>query len=348
MHPIDPLSMAKTHPDSPSQQDEHPDPNASVLLSIVVPVYNEEENIELLYQRVKEVIENRLRVTFEIIFVDDGSRDASWQIIQGLNRRDSRVHGLRFSRNFGHQLAVKAGLDASVGRAVISMDGDLQHPPALIERMVDTWREGYDTVTMFKTATEEVGFMKNFLSILGYKIINFFSDFPIQPGGSDFRLMDRQVVNQLKCLREDQLLLRSMVNWLGFRIAHIPYQAEKRFAGRAQYTFRKSLALVVSGVMSFSTAPLRFVIYLGMAVAGGSFFYSLVLFIKWLTHGEMVQGWLTIVLLILLMGGTILIVLGIIGEYVARIYENSKQRPSYIIQEQTGQTRAARTDPPKV
>ncbi|MBF0434791.1 MAG: glycosyltransferase family 2 protein [Magnetococcales bacterium] len=317
----------------------------AVEISIVVPVLNEEGNIFELYKRVRELLEDRLQLSFELLFVDDGSRDRSWEIIETLNRNDPRVKGLRFSRNFGHQKAIKAGLDASTGAAVISMDCDLQHPPALIETMIGKWREGYDTVNMVKTSTEKLGFFRAGITKLGYGIINLFSEVRMQPGGSDFRLLDRHVVEQIKRLSEDRLLLRGIVSWLGFRVVHIEYKAEERFAGRSQYTFRKLASLVISGLMSFSTAPLRMVVYMGLVVALGSFSYGLYLFTKWLLYGVVISGWLTIVLLILLVGGTILLVLGIIGEYVARIYEGNQKRPEYILLESTGQPRRKRSPP---
>ncbi|MBF0180811.1 MAG: glycosyltransferase family 2 protein [Magnetococcales bacterium] len=313
-------------------------------ISIVVPVLNEEGSIPELYKRVRAVLEERVGISaFEILFVDDGSRDRSWEIIHGLHQADPRVKGLRFSRNFGHQKALKAGLDHALGDAVISMDCDLQHPPALIETMIEKWRDGFDTVNMVKTSTEKLGFFRRNITKLGYGIINLFSDIRIQPGGSDFRLLDRQVVEQIKRLSEDHLLLRGIVNWLGFHIVNIDYKADERFAGTSQYTLRKLTYLVVSGLMSFSTAPLRFVVWLGMTVAGGSFLYGLFLFVKWMLYGVVISGWLTIILLILLVGGTNLLVIGIVGEYIARIYESGKKRPEYIVLEDTEQPRRNRS-----
>lgn len=307
-----------------------------IELSIIIPLLNEEENILEIYRQLIDVLDPSLVSTHEIIFVDDGSRDRSWQIIQELHEQDARVVGLRFSRNFGHQKALKAGLDHACGQAVITMDCDLQHPPSLIPLMIQKWREGFDTINMVRTATENIGFFKNLASKFGYQVINFCSDIQIQPGGSDFRLLDRKVVEQIKQLHEDQLMLRGIVNWLGFRILHLDYKADDRFAGTPQYTFRKSLALMISGVMSFSTQPLRFAVYLGLLGAAGSFLYGIYLFYRWFFYGMPVSGWVTIVLLILLVGGVILLVLGIIGEYVARIYENSKRRPEYILHESIG------------
>ncbi|MBF0214152.1 MAG: glycosyltransferase family 2 protein, partial [Magnetococcales bacterium] len=283
------MNAGDSHTPEPLAEELSPIGTRAVEISIVVPVLNEEGSIPELYKRLRELLDERLKLSFELLFVDDGSRDRSWEIIESLHQSDPRVNGLRFSRNFGHQKAIKAGLDASRGAAVISMDCDLQHPPALIETMIAKWREGYDTVNMVKTSTEKLGFFRTQITKLGYGIINLFSEVRMQPGGSDFRLLDRRVVEQIKRLSEDRLLLRGIVNWLGFRIVHIEYKAEERFAGRSQYTFRKLASLVISGLMSFSTAPLRFVVYLGLTVAGGSFLYGLHLFFRWMIYGVVIS-----------------------------------------------------------
>ena len=302
-------------------------------LSVVIPLLDEEENLHEIHRRLIAVLGDQLGLSFEIIFVDDGSRDASWSIIGALHDEDSRVKGLRFSRNFGHQYALKAGLDHARGDAVVTMDCDLQHPPELVAELVTQWRAGHEIVNTKKRATEGLGLVRRFITRAGYAVINTVSDTPVIPGAADFRLLDRKVVEHIRELKEGQLLLRGIVNWLGFSATTVEFTAAKRFAGAAKYTYGQLLGLVTSGLMSFSTAPLRSAIYIGFAMSALAFAYAGYLIVRWMTVGIEVPGWLTTVLLIIVLGGMNLLVLGVIGEYVAKIYDALKNRPSYIVAE---------------
>ncbi len=311
------------------ERTNHADP----VLSVVVPLLNEEGSIDELFRRVADVIENRIGVSFEIVFVDDGSTDRSWALIHALHTRDRRARGLRFSRNFGHQYAVKAGLDYAAGQAVISMDCDLQHPPVLIEALYEQWREGYQIVTTVKERTEGLGLIRSVVTRIGYWVINTLTEVPVEPGAADFRLLDRKVVEQVKRLNEDPLLLRGVVGWVGYRSTVIPYVAERRFAGESKYSFRRLLGLVTSGLMSFSPAPLRFLTYLGLSLVVASFGFAVVVVARAVQEGAWNSGWISV--LVLLFAGINFLALGVLAEYVARIHRSLKNRPSYIVAEST-------------
>ncbi|MAF94466.1 MAG: glycosyltransferase [Rhodospirillaceae bacterium] len=311
------------------------DGNSDPELSIVVPVLNEQENIRELFDQILKVVENNLKVSFELLFVDDGSRDRSWEIICALHDDDARVRAIRFSRNFGHQTALKAGIDSANGAAVITMDADLQHPPAMIETLYAKWKEGFEVVNTAKQDTKGLGFIKKTFTKMGYFIINLLAEVRIEPGAADFRLMDRRVVDYIRGLGEVQLLLRGIVNWLGFSSTTLEYVAEARFAGKSKYTLRQLTSLVLWGVMSFSGAPLRLSVYVGFTAASLGFGYGLFLTIRWFLVGVDIPGWTTTSALILFFSGTILLVLGIIGEYIAKIYDEIKGRPPYVIAEKT-------------
>lgn len=304
---------------------------SDIELSVVVPILNEEGNLQELYRRLKNVLENELHVTYEIIFVDDGSQDNSWSIVEGLHRQNTWVKGIKFSRNFGHQYALKAGLDNSGGMAVVSMDGDLQHPPELIGKLYTIWKEGYDVVTTVKRETKGISSSKQAAISMGYWLVNLIADIEIEKGAADFRLLDRKVVNEIAKMNEGQLFLRGIVNWIGYKATSIDYVADERFSGEVKYTLRNLTSLAVSGMMSFSAAPVRFSIYLGFVISIISFVYAIYIVIARLIRGAVIPGWTTTTFLILFLGGIIIIILGLIGEYIARIYEEVKQRPKYII-----------------
>lgn len=310
-----------------------PAADAECVLSVVVPLLDENDNLAELHRRLVAVLDGELGLSFELLFVDDGSSDASWRTIGRLNAADGRVKGLRLSRNFGHQYALKAGLDAAAGAAVVTMDCDLQHPPEIIAELVARWRDGHQIVNTVKKATAGQGVVRRLATRAGYAVINAVSDTPVVPGAADFRLLDRAVVEHIRDLREGQLLLRGIVNWVGFDAASVEYTAAERFAGSAKYSFARLLGLVTSGLMSFSAAPLRMFVYLGFVISGLGFAFAVYLAGRWAILGVEVPGWLTTVILIIIFGGVNLLVLGVIGEYVAKIYEGIKNRPGYIVSE---------------
>ena len=304
-------------------------------LSIVIPVYNEEGNLLELYKRLIGVLENELHVTYEIIFIEDGE-DNSWQIIEKLNDQNINVKGIKFSRRFGHQNALKAGFDYSSGNAVISMDADLQHPPEMLIDLYNKWNEGYKIVQAIRKDTKGVNIFKELNSRIFYKIINFLSDVKIDRGSSDFRLLDRQIVEELKKLNENQFFLRGVIPWLGFNKMSIEYIAQDRFSGETKYTIKRMVNFAIDGIMSFSIKPLRIATILGLIISIVSFIYGLiVIYLKIFTNIN-VPGLSSILLSILFLGGIQLIVLGIIGEYIGKIFEGIKGRSSYIIKEKRG------------
>ena len=302
-------------------------------IDIVVPCYNESENIRPLYQAIKDVFTKELPAyDFNLLLVNDGSKDSSLLVLQQLAKEDNRVKYLSFSRNFGHQLAVKAGLDHAFAPAVISMDADLQHPPALIPTLIRKWEEGAQVVATLRTYPEEISKKKRKSSQQFYKLLNLLSDIEIKEGSADFRLLDQAVVEVIRHMRENEPFLRGMVPWVGFTQVYVPYTAQARYAGETKYTIKKMFQLALSGVTSFSVKPLYFAVFLG-------FFFSLlsVLYVPYVIYsflnGSEISGWASLIMTIVFFGGLQLIILGIIGVYIGKIFTQTKERPAYIIQE---------------
>jgi len=302
-------------------------------IDIVVPCYNESENIRPLYEAIKEVFAKELPdYDFNLLLVNDGSHDSSLLVLQQLAKEDNRVKYLSFSRNFGHQLAIKAGLDHAFAPAVISMDADLQHPPALIPTLIRKWEEGAQVVATLRTYPEEISKKKRKSSQQFYKLLNLLSDIEIKEGSADFRLLDQAVVEVIRHMRENEPFLRGMVPWVGFTQVYVPYTAQARYAGETKYTIKKMFQLALSGVTSFSVKPLYFAVFLG-------FFFSLlsVLYVPYVIYsflnGSEISGWASLIMTIVFFGGLQLIILGIIGVYIGKIFTQTKERPAYIIQE---------------
>lgn len=299
-------------------------------ISIVVPVYNEEENIEYFYQEICAEM-NKLKYSFELVFVDDGSSDASACILNYLAQKDERVKPLYLARNFGHQIALTCGLDHADGDAIITMDGDMQHPPAFLPILIEKWEEGYEVVQTIRKTTEGVSWFKNFTSAMFYKLMNIMSKVKIQPGGSDFRLMDSAVVASFRQYRERARFIRGMIGAIGYRQIQIEFVAPKRFAGTSKFSLKKMLHFALDGITSYSKVPLRLAFYAGMILGIISIGVTgHVLYIKFFTD-EAVPGWATLSASVLLLGGIQLMGLGVIGEYVGRIFEEVKQRPLYLL-----------------
>lgn len=301
-------------------------------ISFVVPVFNEEENIHEFYRRLTQVMAP-LPYDYEILFIDDGSKDRTSQLIRELAEKDPNVQGYVFARNFGHQLALTCGLDQSTGDAVISMDGDLQHPPEMVPELLKKWEEGFEIVQTVRKATEDATWFKNITSRLYYKLINSMSEVRITPGGSDFRLMDRKAVDALNRFRERARFIRGMVNNLGFRYTTLEFVAPPRFAGHSKFNLRKMLRFALDGITAFSRVPLRLALYVGcIAGLGSILLIGHVIYVKYVIQ-DAVPGWTTLAAAEFFLGGVELIGIGIVGEYVGRIFDEVKQRPLYIIRE---------------
>jgi len=304
------------------------------LLCVVTPCYNEEEVIEKFYEALKPVLKSLPGLNHRIIFVDDGSRDRTLEKLNALGARDPAVHVYAFSRNFGHQIALTAGLDAARGDAVIMMDSDLQHPPGLIPDMIRLWREGHDVVSAVRQATEKSGLFKGFTSIVFYWLINFLSDTNIVRGAADFCLLSRQAHRALRMLPERHRFLRGMVSWVGFKRAFVFFEAPDRAAGKSKYTLFKMLQLAFNATFSFSVTPIRLATQLGLFTILLSLLYLIFIvacyFLGW---KNLAPGWASIIFVVTFLGGVQLAFVGILGEYIARIFEEVKRRPLYVFKQ---------------
>lgn len=305
----------------------------AVQLSIIVPLFNEEGNIPLMYAALKEVI-SKLNLSHEIIFIDDGSTDNSFEVILNLAKQNASVRGLSLSRNFGHQIALTAGLEASIGEAVISMDADMQHPPEVIIEMYKKYKEGFDIVNTIRKEPESIGILKKATSSFFYKLINNLSDVHIQPASADFRLMSRKTVDAYAQIKEKARFTRGLVSWLGYKQTFIHFEANERASGVTKYTLKKMIRFAVNGITSFSSKPLRISFFVGLAVACTGMLYALYAVYKYFT-GVAVQGWTSILLCVLIIGGIQLVSIGVLGEYLALVFNESKNRPLYFVKEDT-------------
>jgi glycosyltransferase involved in cell wall biosynthesis len=306
------------------------------LLSLVIPCFNEEEVITETIKSLKSFYERLKDLEVEIIFVDDGSKDNTRQLLKNYAAQDSKIKVICFSRNFGHQIAVTAGIDAASGDAVVLIDADLQDPPDVVHQMIDKWKEGYDVVygkrierpgeSVFKLASAR-GF---------YRLLNQLSDVPIPLDTGDFRLMNRAVVDTLRAMPERDRFVRGMVSWVGFKQTALPYIRAERFAGQSKYPLRKMLRFATDGILSFSTKPLQISVGVGMisaVIALIGIMYALFLRIFTSTW---VEGWTALMIAFLFIGGVQLVCIGILGEYIGRIYNEIKNRPLYVVQEYVG------------
>lgn len=308
---------------------------SSMKLSVVIPVLNEESNIRILYDRMTAQL-TQLAHESELIFVDDGSSDSSAAKIASLRQADSRVKLLSLSRNFGHQIALTAGMDYANGDAVIVMDADLQHPPELLAELVKHWKEGFEVVYTVRHTTEDAGWLKRITSKLFYRFFRALSGIDLPSNAADFRLLDRTVVNAFRQIRERTRFLRGLTRWAGYRSIAIPYEAAPRQSGRSKYRLRGMIRFAIDGVVSFSATPLYVAIYFGLVLALMGFGYMVyVLYARFVTH-NVVPGWTSLIILVTLVGGIQLILMGIIGIYIGKIYEEVKQRPLYLIQKSLG------------
>ena len=298
-----------------------------------MPVYNEAVNLEVLYASLHAVLEKTGR-SYEVIIVDDGSSDGTFEVVKQLHGRNPAVKGYSFSRNFGHQTALFAGLSKSTGEVVISMDGDMQHPPEMIPALLEKYEEGYDIVNTKRIDAKSTGLFKKLTSRWYYKMLNALSDVPIEPAAADFRLMNRKSVEALNSLPETHRFTRGLVGWMGFKQAILPYQAAPRHAGSSKYTFFKMLRFGLDGIVSFSVKPLRIAFYTGVMVSIAALLYAIYAIVQHLL-GSTVEGWTSILVSVLFIGGVTLLSLGVIGEYIARIFNEVRRRPMYFFKDQT-------------
>jgi len=299
------------------------------LVSIVVPSFNEEGNVETLALRLISVF-NDLPYEYEVIFVDDGSSDHTLAKLKALSSLGDQFFYLELSRNFGHQNALKAGYDHASGDCVICMDSDLQHPPELISQFLKKWEEGYDVVYTTREYADEATYFKRKTSDIYYRIINSLSDTKLEKGTDDFRLIDRKVVNALIQLPENGLFMRGMIRWLGFRQYAINYMCDPRFSGKSKYTFKRMVHFAIEGLTAFSVRPLNLAIGMGFFFSVAAVLYVPYIFISYY-FGHVVSGWASILATIVFFGGIQLMVLGIIGMYLGKLFMQAKQRPNYIV-----------------
>lgn len=302
-------------------------------VSIVIPTYCEEGNIVELYEQLQLELSKIDVQSFEIIYVNDGSHDDSLRNIKELTTKDKRVKFIHFSRNFGHQNALRAGLDFAKGDAVISMDADLQHPPELISTLIEHWRAGNKVVYTKRKDTNDLSFFKKLTSKMFYKLVNYLSETKLEEGTADFRLLDRSVVEALKNFNENNLFYRGIIPGLGFKQHGLEYIPNERFSGNTKYTFSKMVRFALTGITSSSAKPLYFSIYLGAFLALCSFFYALYAIYVSIFTTEAVAGWTSTIASILFIGGIQLMMLGIVGIYLGKLFSESKKRPNYIIEE---------------
>lgn len=305
------------------------------LLSIVAPCFNEAEGLPAFHAALTAVLD-ALPYAVEIIYVDDGSTDATPQVLDALRAQDGRVKTLTLARNFGHQAALLAGLDAARGDAVVTLDSDLQHPPELIPELVRAWEQGAEIVYTVRRDTADATWFKRLTSRWFYRLLRSASGTPIVPGAADFRLMSRVAADGFCALRETHRFNRGLVSWLGFRTAAVEFDAPARFAGESKYSLGRMLRFAVHGLVSFSVWPLRAAMLLGFAMAGFAALYIVyALYVFFILHWT-VPGWTSTLITVLLIGGVQLLSLGIVGEYVGKIYEEVKRRPLYVVRARHG------------
>jgi len=304
--------------------------------SFVIPIYNEEEIIPELYRRLSTVM-NRMDGLVELILINDGSRDRSLQLIRDLHQKDPRVCYLSFARNFGHQIAVTAGLNFVRGQVIVILDADLQDPPELIPDMVEKWRQGYQVVYAQRSQRLKEGRFKRFTAYFFYRVLKKLADVDIPTDTGDFCLMDRQIVDLLNSMPERARYIRGLRSWVGFQQTAIRFERDPRFAGEVKYTFSKSLALAINGLVSFSIVPLRLSTYLGLVAAVAAILMALlVLYWRIFVPNSPLTGFTIILMAIFFLGSVQLVSVGILGEYIGRIYEEVKARPLYTLAEVGG------------
>ena len=301
-------------------------------ISIVIPAFNEEGNLCEIRKKINDVFTSLQNYSYEIIFINDGSRDNTQTTIEDLAIKFPEVKFIEFSRNFGHQNAVKAGMDNAEGNAVITMDADLQHPPELIPELINKWEQGYDVVYTIRKYSDKISFFKRVTSSLFYSFLLKISDFElVKKGAADFRLLDRNVNDVIKEFNENDLFLRGLTGWIGFKQTGVEYTAKDRFSGKSNYNLKKMFSLAFSGITSFSTKPLYLAAYIGFAFTILSLLVYGIYVIYSFVIGTHISGWASLIMTVVFFGGMQLIMMGIIGMYLGKIFKQVKDRPNYII-----------------
>jgi dolichol-phosphate mannosyltransferase len=305
------------------------------MISIVIPAYNEERNLGVLYANLREVLSGATEDDFEVVFVDDGSADGTWGAIVALSAGDVRVRGVRLSRNFGHQSALMAGLAAARGQAVVTMDADLQHPPPVVPQLLRKWREGFHIVHAVRRDPPNVSWFKRKTSKLYYRLFSFMSGVAIEPGSADFCLLDRQVLDEVLKFEEEGLFLRGLVHWVGYATTSVPFECGERHAGTSKYSLRKMLTLGWHGVSSFSLVPLRIGIAIGLLSSTLAFLGTGYAIVGWWFDDAVVPGWASSVALTSFLFGVLFAFLAVLAEYVGRIVVEVRRRPRFLVRETT-------------
>ena len=300
-------------------------------VSILIPCYNEEKSLPLLYPELVKLMDANQNYEWELMFVNDGSRDNTLQELIKLRQQDKRVNYVDLSRNFGKETAMLAGFDYVTGDCMVIIDADLQHPPTLIPDMIKLWEQGYDDVYAKRKTRGKESWLRKRLSLQFYKILQSSSRFDVLQNVGDFRLLDRSCINALKKMRESERYTKGMYCWIGFKKKEIEFVQGDRVAGESSWNYRGLFSLAIDGITSFTNAPLRISAIVGFVVSMFAFLYMIYVFFKALIYGDPVQGYPTLVILILFLGGIQLLSLGIIGEYIGRIYNETKNRPDYIV-----------------
>jgi polyisoprenyl-phosphate glycosyltransferase len=305
-----------------------------VLYTIIIPVYNEEAVIQETYRRLTRVMES-IAEPYELLFVNDGSCDQTGAIISALASADEHIRLLDFSRNFGHQIAITAGMDHARGDAIVIIDGDLQDPPELIPEMIGKWREGYEVVYARRSARKGETFFKKWSAALFYRLLGKLAEIDIPRDTGDFRLIDRKVCDTLCDIREKNRFVRGLVSWVGFRQTAIEYVREERYAGKTKYPLKKMLHFSMDGITSFSYKPLKLATYIGLCVSTASLVFLLISLGQILFTSTASAVWSALIASLMLLNGVVLIFLGVLGEYIGRIYDEAKNRPLYILRNKT-------------
>lgn len=305
-------------------------------ISIIIPAYNEEESLPILYDRLNKLMEKMKEYNFEVLFVNDGSKDKTIEIIKKIREKDDRFCYVDFSRNFGKEIAMIAGLDYATGDCAIFMDADLQDPPELIPELVKYWEEGYDDVYAKRNSRKGETWLKKFTSKMYYKVLQHLTQVEIQKDTGDFRLLDRRCINALKKIRESQRNTKSMFSWIGYKKKEVLYDREPRVAGKTKWNYIKLIDLAIDGITSFTTSPLRLSTIIAIPTFLILFIYFIYVIAKSFIVHDAIQAYQAIILLILFFSGIQILLFGIVGEYIGRIFKETKNRPLYLVNEYNG------------
>ena len=301
-------------------------------IAIVIPSYNEGTNIDVLVNALNETVSN-LSYDFKFVFVDDGSSDDTIAILKEKAKLYDNIFYIELSRNFGHQNALKAGIDLvkNDADAIISMDGDMQHPPKIIPKLIQKWEEGFEVVYTIREEDKKLSYFKNKSSNMFYGLMNKLSDIKFEPGTADFRLIDKKVAQVFSDFSENELFIRGIINWVGFKQFAVNYEPNERFSGKSKYTFGKMMRFAIQGITSFSTKPLSMAIILGISLSVLAFIFYIGYVIYSIYYGHVISGWASVITTVVFFGGLNLVVLGIIGVYIGKLFMQSKGRPNYLI-----------------